>query len=219
MIIYKVINTINRKVYIGATIQPLEQRKKEHLSRAKQGSKFTFHVAIRKYGFDNFVWEVLEHCNSVVEMNKREIYYISLYGTYNKKGYNMTKGGDGRRGPLSEKAKEKLRGNKNFLGKTHTLEVRKRLSEVNKGNKHALGRVVSEETKRKISNSEKGKIVSQESKLKMSKSKSYSLPVEEIVEKNKLGQSMKILAIEYNVSYTAIRNRIKHPEKYKSYEV
>lgn len=52
-------------------------------------------MALSKYGIDNFIFEILEECNSK-DLNKQEIYWISYYDTY-KNGYNMTLGGDGNR--------------------------------------------------------------------------------------------------------------------------
>jgi len=64
------------------------------LSAARNGSKFRFHSAIRKYGKDNFLLEVLETCKSEGEMRKKEIGYIEKYNTM-KFGYNATAGGSG----------------------------------------------------------------------------------------------------------------------------
>ena len=55
---------------------------------------------------------------------------------------------------ISEETREKLRkankGKQNFLGKKHTEEVKKRISEVN------TGRIFSEETRKKMSDAKKG---------------------------------------------------------------
>lgn len=82
---------------------------------------------------------------------------------------NMTDGGEGPSGRIG------LRGEKHpsygkpshMLGKKHTEETRKKLSDAAKGKKSRLGAVLSEETKRKISESQKGKKHSEETKAKM----------------------------------------------------
>lgn len=60
--IYKYTNNINNKVYIGQSIN-LEQRKYSHKSSAyneKAGDyNSQFHQAIRKYGLENFSYEVV----------------------------------------------------------------------------------------------------------------------------------------------------------------
>lgn len=96
-LVYKVTNKINDKIYIGVTINKFSSRKTEHLRSARNldntNSFSIFHMALNKYGFDNFEWEILEYCDNDV-LSDREIYYIDLYNSYaTKKGYNLTKGG------------------------------------------------------------------------------------------------------------------------------
>ena len=50
--IYKYTNLINNKIYIGQTIQPLEERHKKHISQLNDNTYF--HRAIKKYGIENF---------------------------------------------------------------------------------------------------------------------------------------------------------------------
>lgn len=92
--IYKITNTINQKSYIGKTEQadPL-RRWKEHLreARKKRSATRALYRAIRKYGEEHFIFEVLEETDTPSE---REKHYIKKYNTY-KKGYNETLGGDG----------------------------------------------------------------------------------------------------------------------------
>lgn len=103
-IIYKWTNTINGKIYIGQTVRP-EIRYKRHLDDAfKNDSQFPFHKALRKYGTDNFTYEVIEKV-PVAELDERETYWIAYYDSYSK-GYNATKGGEGNRGYIwSDEAK------------------------------------------------------------------------------------------------------------------
>lgn len=53
----------------------------------------TLSKAFRKYGLDNFTFEILEECD-IDLLDEREIYYITLYDTYFN-GYNETTGGNG----------------------------------------------------------------------------------------------------------------------------
>lgn len=87
-VIYKATNLIDGKAYIGQT-KNFETRKRQHL-RAKDD--YPFHLALRKYGEENFEWAILEECDNS-ELNKRESYWIFYYNTY-RNGYNVTKGGD-----------------------------------------------------------------------------------------------------------------------------
>lgn len=89
--IYKVTNKINGKFYIGRTrYKNLYSRKATHKWYAKQGSNLPFPNALRKYGVDGFIWEVLEECEDNMA-GQREMYWISELNPY----YNATLGGDG----------------------------------------------------------------------------------------------------------------------------
>lgn len=95
MIIYKVTNLINGKIYIGKTTQKINIRRNQHkYSALKTNSKSVFHKAIRKYGWDKFEWSVIDKADSEEELNNKESYWIRYYDTY-LKGYNLTYGGDG----------------------------------------------------------------------------------------------------------------------------
>lgn len=98
--IYKVTNNINGKVYIGQSIN-IEKRWKNHINHSFNNSysdyNSVFHKAIRKYGIDNFNFEIIEECKKE-ELNKQEKYWIKYYNSYlgfeNCNGYNMTLGGE-----------------------------------------------------------------------------------------------------------------------------
>lgn len=88
----------NGKVYIGQTTQSLENRKYQHRRDAIDlNRKSPFFFAIRKYGWENVEWEIVEEGNfSAEELDEKEIYYISFYHSCvkdeNCKGYNVLKG-------------------------------------------------------------------------------------------------------------------------------
>ena len=93
-IIYRATCVVNRKSYIGQTIQSLYLRRIGHESSARSGAKTAFASAIRKYGADSFVWEVLEECEAK-DLNEREVAAIQLHNTVCPNGYNVTTGGVG----------------------------------------------------------------------------------------------------------------------------
>jgi len=99
MLIYKITNIINNKIYIGKTTKNLYERKKVHIRNAKIGRRSILYSAIRKHGVENFIFEILEklETSSVEVLNERETYYIKLLNSHyeNGEGYNMTFGGDG----------------------------------------------------------------------------------------------------------------------------
>ena len=111
MIIYKVTNLYNNKIYIGQTTHSLNHRKNVHYKDAKYHKEHScyFHLALLKYPVDFFKWEIIEEVNSIDELNNREIYWIKFYDSTNKeKGYNLKLGG-ANGGFASEELKIKLK--------------------------------------------------------------------------------------------------------------
>ena len=136
MKIYKVVNKINGKCYIGQTIQSISERKTKHLYDSNNGSNFIFHKAIRKYGIEKFKWKVLNEFDSKEETDKMEQFYIELFDSFygNEKGYNMTYGANGFTGRHhTEETKEILRQK---CPHPQTEETKKKISKAFKGGNH-----------------------------------------------------------------------------------
>ena len=93
--IYKIINDINDKVYIGKTERQIQLRFQEHCSCSlrEQYEKRPLYSAMKKYGIEHFHIELIEKTDSPEE---REKYWIEQYGSF-KYGYNATIGGDGKK--------------------------------------------------------------------------------------------------------------------------
>jgi group I intron endonuclease len=137
-IIYKATCLVNGKVYIGQTVQKISIRKNAHYSDAKrQKYNMPFHRAIRKYGEENFIWEVIDHAENQDELNDKERYHIALHNSNNRsKGYNATIGGDGFGG----------KGEDNFwYGKERTEENKRQVSETLKKTRKEKGNPRSRE--------------------------------------------------------------------------
>lgn len=136
--IYKATNKINGYSYIGYAIEGLKERKPDHEWLAKNGSNCYFHKALRKYGFDNFDWIILEHNISDFEILKDlEKYWIREFGTKAPKGYNLTDGGDGSLG--CKPTKEVIRKRKETRTKNgwwkNPIETKYKISISMKGKK------------------------------------------------------------------------------------
>jgi len=100
------INLINNKRYIGITGREVRERWMSG-SGYKTGS---FCNAIRKHGWQNFNHIILQDGLTELEANEKEIYYINLFKTRDRKfGYNIHVGGNVKTGYLHTKeAKEKI---------------------------------------------------------------------------------------------------------------
>jgi len=96
-IIYKSTNLINGKCYIGQTIQEFDERKNSHFRDAIRYESHTyFHNAIRKYGIENFKWEVIYECDDPLILGIMETMKIIVNHSHVSEGlgYNLTWGGE-----------------------------------------------------------------------------------------------------------------------------
>lgn len=170
-IIYKITCIITGKSYIGQTSKGIKNRWNRHLYDTKNNSNYYIHRAIRKYGEENFIHEIVFETTNQNIINEKEIEYIAEYDTFKGDGYNMTIGGEGVNGywlgkTHNKKTLEKMsrkrsgknnpmygkRGSKNPLYGIPRLSVTKqKISKANKGKKR------SEEVCNQISESKKGK--------------------------------------------------------------
>lgn len=142
MIIYKITNKTNGKVYIGQTCRNLQDRMSEHIRH----DTIVIDKAIRKYGIDNFTVEQIDTANDVDELNQKEQFWVSHYNSMVPNGYNQCIGGGNTVGfnhrpesrqKMSNKKKLQYIGEGNpFFGKRHSDESRKKMSDARKGLAH-----------------------------------------------------------------------------------
>lgn len=147
--------------------------------------------ALKKYGWNNVSIQILIYSSNEDDLNWWEKHYIKLYNSFGENGYNLTFGGEGVRG--WKMSPERLEKNRLMsLGRKHTDETKRKISEAHKGSKHTpeqneanrqrrLGKKLSEETKRKISITSKGRPshnkgnkLSEKTRNRMSKSRTGS---------------------------------------------
>lgn len=105
--IYKIVNLSNNKLYVGQAVSHILNHKKYrpyghegrfrcHISEAFSTKKNQSHYlnnAIRKYGVDDFVVELIECCD-IKDADEREIYYIKELNSLYPNGYNLKNGGN-----------------------------------------------------------------------------------------------------------------------------
>jgi len=130
--IYKIVNQINGKIYIGFD-SCWPKRKNSHKYHTKNRNQHIY-LAFRKYGWDNFTWEVIyqstdgEHC-----LNVMEPHFIKEYNSYYT-GYNETMGGEGTLGrQIQDKTKIKI--SEALKNKPKSKEHLVKMSETRKGKK------------------------------------------------------------------------------------
>lgn len=90
--IYKIVNDVNDKVYIGQTTYTLERRWQQHISKSKTNNSLLYRE-MRRIGLSHFKMELVEKCDDSA-LDKKEIYYIDKFKSYYN-GYNSTLGGHG----------------------------------------------------------------------------------------------------------------------------
>jgi group I intron endonuclease len=147
-ILYIATNIYTNKKYIGITTKSIKERISGHLKSVKRGSKAKFHVEIRKFGIESFVFETFVF--SVNDLIDKEIEYIKKYDSYNN-GYNSTFGGvlnTGYKHTEENKYKSAWNRNKN-LSEEHKNNISK--SHLDLHFQH------SDESKLQMSNSRTGK--------------------------------------------------------------
>lgn len=113
MVIYKIINKLNGKIYIGQTIRKIEMRISEHKKSAFiDMEESPLYRSMRKYGYESFEFEIIDTADSLEELNEKEIYYIDVLKSRDDNyGYNIAFGGGNRDNwnALSEERKDETR--------------------------------------------------------------------------------------------------------------
>ena len=198
-IVYKITNIINDKLYFGVTQQEVKIRWQQHKCNSNKKSYYLYN-AMKKYGIENFIIEVVFEANTKKEMLEKEIELITLFKTNNRLyGYNNSTGGESSR-----------------KGCKLTLEQRKKISEYQKTrirNPH------SKETKTAMSLSAKGRDMSKAIKSSANKrrgKKSYNIKsVYSVNSKNQINnyESITDASKKTNISISSISNNLSNKSK------
>jgi group I intron endonuclease len=188
-------NMVNGKWYVGQSVDMLEC-KQTHLWKAKAGKHHNrhFQAAFVKYGESNFEFHFLEEVPENM-LDVRERAWIGYYKSCNRNfGYNLDDGGGANRHCSSEtkrKLSEASMGNTNMLGKTFSMEHRKRLSDAKMGAKnHNYGKHRSDKTRSRISMANSGYRPSADTRRKMSDARRLRPPVSDET-RRRLSESAK----------------------------
>ena len=148
MIIYKITNNINGKIYIGQTTGSLERRWRQH--RCKSSGCRVLQKAIQKYGAERFTVEQIDTAADIDELNQKEKFWIQQYDCIVPNGYNLKSGGN--RPTYSEDSRQRMSRNH---------------ADVSGENNPHYGVRLSVDVRKKISDSRKGKTLSEQHRLKV----------------------------------------------------
>lgn len=104
--LYRITIITNQKVYIGQT-QDYKQRWRQHkLETKKENPKMIINCAMKKYGIDNCLFEVIAICKSWEDANEMETLLVSQYNSLVPNGYNVSNGGSN--APKTEEWKQHM---------------------------------------------------------------------------------------------------------------
>ena len=187
-VIYKITNPTG-KIYIGCTID-WKRRFSEYRRLSMVGQRKLYN-SLKKYGYENHVFEIIEECNETM-LHEREIYYINYYNCITE-GLNIRLGN--RNGRLTEETKQKI--SESLKGRPVTWKTHG-----SKGYKY------TDEQKQKmrkprVNKWEREKLVPE-------------VTVKEIREKFSTGNYSKSdLSREYNLSWGTIKNIVDSINSYK----
>lgn len=162
--VYRILNLIDNKVYIGSASVSLKKRINSHkrgLAKNKH-SNIYLQNAYNKYGATNFIFEPIELCAPENCITKEQ-YYIDKFESYKRKlGYNISPVAGSVLGiKWSKKSKKKLSKTVKTYWKNLSDSERLRISKIRKSV------VVTEETKLKIKISSTGRKHTSKTKRKM----------------------------------------------------
>lgn len=147
--IYKITNLINGKSYIGQSIN-IKRRFWDHRCISHESNRH-LKYALKKYGKDNFKYEVLEECLED-ELDAKERHYIETL----KPEYNVTNGGQDSLRRYPEDVRKKISNKSKEQWENMTDEERQhRITHNLTG--HSVGYAMSEETKAKLRDKNLGK--------------------------------------------------------------
>lgn len=143
--IYKITNLINGKCYIGQSVH-IERRWQEHLQPSADS---VIAMAIKKYGKDNFSFEVLEEVEleDIIVLDELEEMYIALNNSIVPNGYNIMERSEGQYTTFSKFNKEQFNEIVNLIqnssltfeeiAKKYSLN-RRTITRINQGQTHKI---------------------------------------------------------------------------------
>jgi group I intron endonuclease len=200
MIIYKITNAVNGKIYVGQTVQDPRRRWALHKYESKHRQDRPLYRSMRKHGLDKFVMEVLEVPpldSPKTLLDSREVYWIKELNSMSPNGYNLTSGGDGKF-YLSEETKARISQSKLGIPRSEATKEACRIGST--GNTNKRGKRLSAASKLRIGASQLGRKASEQTKEKMRNAKVGA----------KAYNAKKVLCIETGLVYGSAGEAARH---------
>lgn len=145
MVVYRITNILNGKIYIGRTVQKLQNRWTRHKYDCfTKKLDFPLYRAMRKYGLENFIIEEIDKANTLKELNKKEADWIfNTRSMVYQRGYNIKPEDDRLNMPkeIKNKISNSLKGKKktyNICKKERSEIARKNGSKLKYDNEWAI---------------------------------------------------------------------------------
>lgn len=144
--IYKATNKLNGKCYIGFDSNwPSRKNSHYYNHRSKRCPNYHFYSALKKYGWNNFSWEILYQSKDIdFCLETMEKHFITEYDSF-RNGYNSTLGGQGSFGKLqslkNKTEQSKRRSLANKQSKWYNNGTENKFSTYHPGDGWSLGRL------------------------------------------------------------------------------
>lgn len=93
--LYRITNLLNNKIYIGQSVNPRSRWYQHKNDASKSGPPMVITKAIKKYGNENFEFEVIATCKNQNDANDLETFLVEQYESHisTGMGYNVSFGG------------------------------------------------------------------------------------------------------------------------------
>lgn len=162
--IYKILNEVNGKSYIGSSKNLENRLNRHHKSLLRTAKHWNTHLqsAWNTYGQHNFIFSILEEVSDESMLAEREQYWIDYYKSADREyGYNIApKANRSEISPETTAKRLETRGDKYkgenapMYGKSHSEEAKKKIQAYQKGRPKGP---MSDETKQKLGQRTTGK--------------------------------------------------------------
>jgi group I intron endonuclease len=208
--IYKIINKINGKYYVGRSKDILGNRWNHHKKRLSKNCHDNDYLqrSWNKYGESNFEWIIVEEVslNKLVETEQK---YLNIAKMERDKCYNCNFLADGQTWePRSrEKKRQSMLGEKNFFyGRKHTNESKNLMSLTHIGLKHSNRKSPPKFSEEHLKN------------LKIAQNKRFEQSVPKhnffnIITKEKFIGTVKDFYQKFNLKVWSVRRLVNHRKK------